>query len=141
MNIIYKLLAVTLLITSTVGAIPPAPCDPQPCNVCCEDPKPGPFAFSYPQELTLSCPQDFYIWGEFLYMQAKEDGLDYGITAGNDNAEYFPVTSSKVLGFSNDHHDWDYNPGLRVGFGFIFASFLLFQLYQFPAIPMSISSA
>ena len=69
------LLTLTLLLTSISFAIPKGPCNKKE-KVCWEEPTPGPFAFSYPKDMNLSCPQDFYVKGEFLLMQVKEEGLD-----------------------------------------------------------------
>lgn len=110
-----------LLAMSCAYAIPRGPCDPMPEDVCCEAPRPGPFAFSYPKDMALSCPRDFYLFADFLVMQAKEDGLEYafqnnetptGLIAAN-----FPVTGGDVKDYS-DGHDWDWNWGIRLGLGF-----------------------
>ncbi len=61
-----------------VYAIPKGPCD-KPVDVCCEEPKPGPFAFAYPKDLNLACPKDFYIYGQAMAFQAKQDGLEFAI--------------------------------------------------------------
>ncbi|HAB98631.1 MAG TPA: hypothetical protein DCE71_02265 [Parachlamydiales bacterium] len=109
-----------LLATTSVYAIPKGPCDTKP-EVCCEEPKPGPFAFSYPLDMNITCPRDFYVHVDGLAFQAKQDGMEFAIS----NSEFDPSTSpttgisnGEVLGFSNDHSDWDYNPGLRFGMGF-----------------------
>lgn len=51
-------------------------------------------------------------------MQAKEDGLDFAIQDSTTPATSTPLTNGRVEGFSGDTHDFDYNPGLRVGIGF-----------------------
>ena len=52
--------SVAVLLTANAFAeIPAEPCEEKP-DVCCKDPAPGPFAFSYAKELSLSCPKDFY---------------------------------------------------------------------------------
>lgn len=107
-----------LLLANSAYAIPRAPCDPKPSkDVCCEEPKPGPFAFSFPKDMNLTCPRDFYVRAEFLAMQAQEDGLNYGIVDGS-TAGTLPLTNGNVLGFSSGHHDWDWDFGFRLGMGF-----------------------
>ena len=107
------------LTTTSLTAIPRDPCEPPPPPVCCEEPRPGPFAFAYPFDLDLNCPRDFYFHIDGLLMQAKEDGLDFAIEdstfPGTTNT---PITNGDLRGFSNDSHDFDWNPGVRVGLGF-----------------------
>ena len=105
-----------LLATTSLYAIPQGPCDVKP-QVCCEEPKPGPFAFSYPFDMNISCPRDFYVHVDGLAFQAKEEGLDFAIANGTGVAN-LPLSNGEVMGFSSDHDDWDYNPGMRVGIGF-----------------------
>ena len=107
---------VALLATTSLHAIPKGPCDTKP-EVCCEEPKPGPFAFAYPADMNLSCPRDFYFHVEGLAFQAKQDGMEMAIRNTN-GASSTSIGNGTVLGFSNDHRDWDYNPGLRFGMGF-----------------------
>jgi hypothetical protein len=117
-----------LLIFATVYSIPQGPCGPcgtcgEVQDVCCEKPAPGPFAFSYLKDKGLACPCDFYFFGEFLYMQAKEDGLEFAIsytpcdpdTPGNLR---FPITNGQVENYCSDSENWDWNPGFRFGLGF-----------------------
>ena len=105
-----------LVATTSLHAIPKGPCDKSP-EVCCEEPKPGPFGFAFPMDMGISCPRDFYIHVDGLAFQAKQDGMEFAIedTNGYDNP---PLTRGNVQGFSNDHSDWAYNPGVRVGMGF-----------------------
>ena len=78
----------------------------------------GPHAFCYPKDVGLTCPQDFYLFGEFLMFQAKEEGLDYCIK-NNIAATYdLPLRGGNVIGFSSGTHDWNWNFGGRFGFGF-----------------------
>lgn len=102
--------------STSLYAIPKGPCDPKPPEVCCEEPKPGPFAFAYPMDMNLTCPRDFYVRVDGLAFQAKQDGMDFVI------ASAFPagdgIINGRVEGFSNDHADWHYNPGIRFGLGF-----------------------
>jgi len=131
-TLLNKLLAASMLLASSAFAIPQGPCGPcgacgEVRDVCCDKPAPGPFAFAYPKDIGLACPNDFYVFGEFLYMQAKEDGLEYAITdspcdpwtpANNPNDLRFPVTNGDVQGFCNGSENWHWNPGFRVGVGF-----------------------
>ena len=112
------LLAFALFIfASSAFAIPKEPCDTK--EVCCEDPAPGPFAFSYPKDVGLSCPRDFYIHGEFMWMKATEEGLEYAIDQDSSTAYTFPLTTGIMAGgFSAGSQEWDWRPGFRVGFGF-----------------------
>ena len=108
---------VAVLATTSLYAIPKGPCDQKaPENLCCEEPKPGPFGFAFPVDMGVSCPRDFYIHVDGLAFQAKQDGMDIGIYDGNGTTD--PITNGRVYGFSSDHTDWDYNPGMRFGMGF-----------------------
>ena len=121
-NKISKVLltAAALLVVATMGfSIPKGPCDKK--EVCCEEPAPGPFAFSYPKDINLSCPRDFYVYGQFLLMQVKEEGLEYAMTqntTGGANDNSFPLTGGDIQGYSTGHHNWDWTYGCRVGLGF-----------------------
>ena len=118
-NKLFVALVATLLATTSAYAIPKAPCD-TPKKVCCEEPAPGPCTFNYPKDVGLSCPRDFYLYADLLVMQAKEDGLDVGITqtgAGNGDTS-FPLQGGNILSFSSGSRDWDWNLGFRVGMGF-----------------------
>ncbi len=114
-----KALATTglaLLLTSTAYAIPKGPCDPKPSkDVCCEEPKPGPFAFSFPKDISLSCPRDVYFNADFLAMQPQEDGLEYAITDSTPGSA--PINTGTVHGFSSGHNTWDWGFGFRAGVG------------------------
>lgn len=67
------------------------------------------FAFAFPKDMNLVNPSDVYFYVTGLYIQASEGGLEWGVQ--NKNAAVTPV-KGKVLNF-----DWNYNPGVRVGFG------------------------
>src|SRR3990167_7533131 len=74
---------VAVLATTSLYAIPKGPCDQKaPENLCCEEPKPGPFGFAFPVDMGVSCPRDFYIHVDGLAFQAKQDGMDIGIYDG-----------------------------------------------------------
>ncbi len=102
---------------NSAHAIPPAPCDEKPTDVCCEEPKPGPFAFSYPMDMNLSCPRDFYVFGDFLALQPREDGLEYAIEDTNGSSSNL-ISGGNVQGFGTECNSWDFDYGFRVGIGF-----------------------
>jgi hypothetical protein len=112
-----RVLAGTVASLAAVNAyaMPKGPCE-KPAEVCCDEPKPGPFAFSYPKDVDLACPADFYVNAAFLILQAKEDGLDFGVR--DNDGPTLPLDHGELLGFSYDSDDYDYNPGVRVGLGF-----------------------
>ncbi len=95
--------------------MPRGPCDQKP-DICCEEPRPGPFGFAYPMDVDLNCPRDFYINVTGLALQAKQDGMAFALR--NSNSDNQQILNGQVLNFSTDNHDWHYNPGMRVGLGF-----------------------
>ncbi|NGX49994.1 MAG: hypothetical protein K940chlam5_01603, partial [Candidatus Anoxychlamydiales bacterium] len=105
-----------MLFSASAIAIPKDPCAPK--DVCCEEPAPGPFAFAYPKDVGLTCPRNFYAHGEFLWMKPSEEGLEYVMDNDSGNFATFPLLNGQVKGFSRDSDEWDWRPGLRVGFGF-----------------------
>lgn len=106
-----------LLMANGFAEVPAEPCDEKP-DVCCKEPAPGPFAFSYARELSLSCPKDFYFDAQYLFMQTKEEGLELGVSQKDSTDEYdFPLTEGDVLGFSTGSSKWNWNNGFRLGFG------------------------
>jgi Legionella pneumophila major outer membrane protein precursor len=110
-------LLVLFALAVNVFAIPQDPCAPK--DVCCEEPAPGPFAFSYPKDVGLACPRDFYAHGEFLWMKPSEGGLEFAMDDDKiGNIWQFPLTNGKIHGFSTGSQEWDWRPGFRVGFGF-----------------------
>lgn len=114
-RVLASSVAVFMAATS-LYAIPRGPCDVPPPPVCCEEPKPGPFAFAYPYDVNLNCPRDFYVHADFLAFQAKEDGLDWAIQNGSGSVG--PIVNGKTEGFSSKNDDWGYNFGARFGVGF-----------------------
>lgn len=76
----------------------------------------GPFAFSFPYDVGLKNPRDYFFYADFLAMQADEDGLDYALTDTTATLSTFP-TNSKVLGFSDNSHSWGWGYGFRLGLG------------------------
>ncbi|MBF8263004.1 MAG: hypothetical protein HW387_669 [Parachlamydiales bacterium] len=107
--------AVASLVATSAYAIPKGSCE-KPVDVCCDEPRPGPFAFSYPKDVNLACPVDFYVNAAFLIFQAKQDGMEFGLR--DSDGVNLPITHGEILGFSHNNSDWDYNPGVRVGLGF-----------------------
>lgn len=99
-------------------AIPRDPCEEPPPPVCCEEPKPGPFAFAYPFDMDLNCPRDFYFHVDGLAMQAKQDGMEFILRDSTTITSTTSLTNGEVEGFTGRNHDWKYQPGMRVGFGF-----------------------
>lgn len=74
-------------------------------------------AFSYPKELNLKCPRNFYFHLDGLAWQAKQGGMEYAI---RDSTGVPPLTGGQVLGFSQNNKDWKFQPGLRLGIGYFF---------------------
>lgn len=105
-----------LAAATSLSALPKGPCDTKP-EVCCEEPKPGPFGFAYPMDMGLSCPRDFYFHIDGLLLQAKQDGMEF-VIKDTHAATVGPITQGRVQGFSDDSSDFDYNPGIRFGVGF-----------------------
>lgn len=108
-----------LTMATSLHAIPRGPCDVPPPPVCCEEPKPGPFAFAYPYDVNLNCPSDFYFHADFIAFQAKQDGMTWAIQKANGlSTSPHGISDGKFEGFSSKDSDWGYNYGLRVGMGF-----------------------
>ena len=122
-KVMLAAVAIFALATSAF-AIPKGPCEPKPDpTVCCKEPPPGPFAFSYAKDIGLSCPRDFYFNAAFLLMQAREDGLEYAVkqssvqSAGNNN-NVFPLQGGEIQGYTTGSHSTDWNYGVRLNCGF-----------------------
>lgn len=119
------LACLVLLCMTSAFAMPKGPKKPYPEKKSkIEEIEPGPFAFSYPKDLNLASPNDFYFFGQFLLMQVKQDGMEYGVTqnnlpavAGND-ANVFPLMGGEIQGHSTNSHHWRWNYGCRLGCGF-----------------------
>ncbi len=109
-----------LSMATSLYAIPKGPCDRPLEDICCEPPKPGPFAFAYPMDLGINCPRDFYVHVDGLAFQAKQDGMEFAIedTTTVGGLPTAPIAYGNIIGFSNDNSNWDYNPGMRFGVGF-----------------------
>ncbi len=78
------------------------------------------FAFSYPKDLCLTDPRDFYFYVEGVAFQGAETGLDFAILNTNPAAAgpiNNTVLNGTVCGFTGHDNDWGYNFGTRVGFG------------------------
>jgi hypothetical protein len=76
------------------------------------------YAFSPAKELHLKNSRDFSLYADALLLQAKEDGLEFAISDANGSAAF--IQGGTVKGFSSNRRDTDFNPGLRVGMGFLF---------------------
>ncbi|NGX63617.1 MAG: hypothetical protein KR126chlam6_01030 [Candidatus Anoxychlamydiales bacterium] len=77
-----------------------------PCaskDVCCEQIEPGPFAFSYPKDISLMCPKNLSVSGSFLWMAFYEEGLEYAINVNQ---------------IVNEKQRLELNPGFRVNFNY-----------------------
>jgi len=100
-----------------------SPCEEKcPTVECCVEPVSEPCAFAYPYYLDLNCPRDTYFRADFLYMQAKQDGLEFaienknGVEGGSD-----PLIRGPVHSFTGESGDFSWNPGMRLGLGFYLA--------------------
>jgi hypothetical protein len=108
---------VSIFAIANVFAIPKGPCDTKQ-EVCCQDAQ-DTYAFSYPKDMGLACPRDFYANGDFLWMKPAMDGLEYALT--NDYATTpsgFPLNNGVFKGFSTGSQEWDWRPGFRANVGF-----------------------
>ncbi len=89
-----------------------------PDNSCCPaEPKPGPFAFTYPKDLCLVCPGDFYFKVDFLFMQPKEEGLEYAFRNTTPGPGSTELKGGQILGLSTESDSWDWDFGFRLGIG------------------------
>ncbi len=78
------------------------------------------FAFSYPKDLCLTDPRDFYFYVEGVAFQGAETGLDFAIINNNVSQTAYtnnPALQGSVFGFTGNNEDWGYNFGTRIGFG------------------------
>lgn len=109
-----------LMATTSLFAIPKDPCECPPPPVCCVEPTPGPFAFNYPFDQDLQCPRDFYVYADALYMQAKQDGMEFAIidSSAVGTGGSSPITQGTVGGFTGNNNSWGWQPGMRLGLGF-----------------------
>ncbi len=113
-----KIIILLLALTIHGYSVTKGPCEKQ-YDVCCEEPKDA-YAFSYAKDLNMPCTNKFYAFADFLYLRGSEEGLDYAITNRNTGefaTNYLPLLGGEMHGFSTDSHNWDWHPGLRVGFG------------------------
>ncbi len=87
---------------------------PKPKKQCClpleEKCTPMEPAHNAPYCYSLRCAWDVTLYGDFLYWQAREDHLEYGVTTSG-NASSAPI-DGEVLGI-----DFGWYPGMRVGLG------------------------
>ena len=121
----FATFGVTLLLLNSAQA----KCDQSPSiqkNKEKEKREPVPFAFSYSKDMSLQKPIDFHFYGDFIVMQAQEDGLDYAILdalvqqrvvdsfPANDT---LPINNGAVQGFSTGQQSWSWDLGFRIGVG------------------------
>ncbi|HSX10884.1 MAG TPA: Lpg1974 family pore-forming outer membrane protein, partial [Chlamydiales bacterium] len=71
------------------------------------------FAFAYPMDMHLANPIDIYFYVEGLALQGMESNLQFTIT---DTSTVPTQLNGKLGGFGQDE-SWNYNFGLRAGFG------------------------
>ena len=118
-NKVLMTFVAALLAATSALAFPRGP-EKNNTDVVCDDQiKPGPFAFTFAKDLGLSCPADFYFFGSFLWMKPQEEGLEWAVinTTAPTGGSNLPLTGGELVGFSTESRSWDWNPGLRVGFG------------------------
>lgn len=88
-------------------------------NVCCNTFS-DTFAFNHSKDLDIACPNKFYVYSDFLWMQSKEDALEYATFNKNQNLNGDftpPLADGKII----DVNDFDdYKPGFKIGFGSFF---------------------
>jgi len=108
-------LTLFLLVGISAFAIPKGPCDPKP--ECCEQPDDH-YAFLYPYDNGLACPRGFNVTGEFLWMKAIEDNLDFTANFPTPPASVPISQDVTLIGFSSEGRQWAWRPGFRVGFGY-----------------------
>lgn len=73
------------------------------------------FGFSYPKDLDLCDPYDFFFHVEGLAFQAMETGTSFLIS--NKAAVGTSLTNASIGGFSGEDNNWGYNFGTRIGAG------------------------
>jgi hypothetical protein len=67
--------------------------------------------YNAPDRVDVGKSWDFYIEGEFLWWQAKEEGLEYALTQSNGTA---PLPN---IGGEFVHINFHYEPGFKLGLG------------------------
>ena len=87
-------------------------CQPCPCETITEDPLMC--AYNAPVNTMIKCPMDVFVTASFIYWQAKEKGLELGITANTETADNGcdPCKTGSVINM-----DFDFKPGFKVGLG------------------------
>ena len=109
---------ISIFAIANVFAIPKGPCDTK-TDVCCQDAQ-DTYAFSYPKDMGLACPRDFYATGDFLWMKPSMDGLEYALSNDSSNPDGFDVSLNNGIfkGFTSGSQEWDWRPGFRANVGF-----------------------
>ncbi|NGX62832.1 MAG: hypothetical protein KR126chlam6_00234 [Candidatus Anoxychlamydiales bacterium] len=78
------------------------------------------FAYNFLPKMLNNRSYNFYAFGEFLYMQASQDGLEYALLNSSLDPgvinPIFPIIPGKRIGFDDD---WSYEPGVKIGLGYI----------------------
>jgi len=105
------------------------PCDTydtccDPCDPCCCEPcdfvppcPPDTCGYNAPVMIDVKCSWDVYGSITFLYMQAKEENLDYIGTVASSPNTVGPTVGSNFV-HSAGKLSFDYEPAFRVGLGF-----------------------
>ena len=87
-------------------------CQPEEvCDCPCEEIEEDPLmcAYNAPVNTLIKCPMDVFVTASFIYWQAKQKGLELGIT--DNYCDY--CKSGRVLNM-----EFDYKPGFKVGLGY-----------------------
>nr|NGX62833.1 hypothetical protein [Candidatus Anoxychlamydiales bacterium] len=85
------------------------------------------YAYNYMPKMMCDRSFNLSVFSEFLYIQAVENGLEYGVlNLAASGAFAFPVIPGKRIGFSDD---WNYKPGIKVGLGYLDKDFWNAELY------------
>jgi hypothetical protein len=90
-----------------------SPCCCEPCDFCPPEP-PETCAYNAPKFYDIKCCWDMFITGSFVYMQAKEENLEFVQTFQDS-----PITVSNGTQINNySSLSFDYKPAFKVGLGF-----------------------
>ena len=76
------------------------------------------FAYNFLPKTLNSRSYNFYAFGEFLYMQTSQEGLEYAVL--NNTTDSLPGSGNAIPGKRIGFEDaWSYEPGIKVGLGYI----------------------
>ncbi|NGX62830.1 MAG: hypothetical protein KR126chlam6_00232 [Candidatus Anoxychlamydiales bacterium] len=86
------------------------------------------YAYNYMPKMMCDRSFNFSVFGEFLYMQAVENGLEYAVLNLTSSNPRNPadVLPGKRIGFNDD---WKYKPGIKVGLEYLDKDLFNAQLY------------